>query len=295
MRFPSVSSTYLILAVCLLSWSSLVLSASARLKVGKPTIVLVPGAWHSPIHYKLLTKQLESYGYPVVSERNPSCNSANPTAESAAKDAAFIRSNVIMPQINAGKEVILAMHSYGGLPGAAAGKGLSKKEMTAAGRPGGIIGLIFICALVVKEGDSLLSILPGQVFDKWVVPYANGQLFVDNPKQVFYDDVPSPRDQLAVAALRNQSRASLSTPSGPPAWSDAVYDDRRAYFRTLNDRSLPAVAQQAFLDNSAVRWSINNFPSSHSPFLSHPAELALWMAQEAGRFTGKRHRNRLVS
>ena len=171
MRFPSVSGTYLILAVCLLSWSSVVLSASARVKFGKPTIVLVPGAWHSPIHYKLLTKQLESDGYPVVSERNPSCDSANPTAESAAKDAAFIRSNVIMPQINAGKEVILAMHSYGGLPGAAAGKGLSKKEMTAAGRQGGIIGLIFICALVVKEGDSLLSILPGQVFDKWVVPY----------------------------------------------------------------------------------------------------------------------------
>ena len=235
--------------------------------------------------------------------------------ESVARDAAFIRTNVIMPQIDAGKEVILAVHSYGGLPGAVAAKGLSKEERMADGKEGGIIGLIFICALVTRTGDSLLSILPGQVFDPWVIQYVSsadhvypvsgishgvilqddGQLGVRNPKQVFYADVPSPQDWAAIDALRNQSRASLSTPGGPPAWSDAVYNERRSYFRTLDDQSIPAVAQKAFLDNSGVQWSVKNFHSSHSPFLSHPADLASWMVKEAAKFSRARNRHRLDS
>lgn len=65
------------------------------------------------------------------------------------------------------------MHSYGGLPGATAAKGLSKSERKAAGKPGGIIGLIFICAFIAKDGQSLLGSLPGQVFDKWVIDYVS--------------------------------------------------------------------------------------------------------------------------
>lgn len=38
-----------------------------------------------------------------------------------------------------------------------------------AGRPGGIIGLMFICAIVPRDGQSLLDLLPGQTFDPWVI------------------------------------------------------------------------------------------------------------------------------
>ncbi|KAL8726560.1 MAG: hypothetical protein Q9181_005997 [Wetmoreana brouardii] len=130
---------------------------------------IVPGAWHSPEHYYELRKLLEHDGYETVSQRNPSCYSGTPNAESAAKDTAFIRNQVLMPLLDAGKTVVLAMHAYGGLPGAAAAKGLSEAERRAAGQPGGILGLIFINALLAHEGQSLLSILPGQVFDPWVI------------------------------------------------------------------------------------------------------------------------------
>ncbi len=137
----------------------------------KPTIALVPGAWHSPIQYSELIVLLRARGYPVVTQRNPSCDSSNPNAESVLADATSIRANLLMPHINAGKDVVLAMHSYGGCPGAAAAKGLSKAELAAQGKKGGIIGLLFICAFVAKEGDSLLSKLPGNVFDPWVIEY----------------------------------------------------------------------------------------------------------------------------
>lgn len=65
------------------------------------------------------------------------------------------------------------MHSYGGCPGAMAAKGLSKAEMPAASRKGGIIGLIFICAFVAQEGQSLIGSLPGKKLDPWVVDYVS--------------------------------------------------------------------------------------------------------------------------
>ena len=43
-----------------------------------PTIVLVPGAWHSPVHYELLFSQLRLSGYPIISDRLPSCGSTHP-------------------------------------------------------------------------------------------------------------------------------------------------------------------------------------------------------------------------
>lgn len=138
-----------------------------------PTVVLVPGAWHSPVHYTELITLLRYAGYHTVSARNPSCNSANPDVQSVAGDAAAIRNNLILPQINVGKNVVLAMHSYGGCPGAVAAKGLSKTERAAEGLPGGIIGIIMICAFVALEGQSLVSTLPGKQLNDWVVDYVS--------------------------------------------------------------------------------------------------------------------------
>ena len=134
----------------------------------KPTIVLVPGAWHSPEHYSTLQLYLKRLGFDVISQRNPSCNSKTPNFESAAKDAAAIR-DMILPLIDAGKIVVVASHSYGGSPGAAAAKGLSQSERRAAGQPGGILGFISICALLAHEGQSFLSVLSGQNFYPWVL------------------------------------------------------------------------------------------------------------------------------
>lgn len=96
--------------------------------------------------------------------------------------------------------------------------------------------------------------------------------------------MPYPVDQAAIAALRNQSRASLSTPTGPPAWLDPYYDGRRSYFRTLLDRSIPAFVQEIFVQSTGVPWTVESFNSSHSPFLSHPKELSNWVVKQASLF-----------
>ena len=139
----------------------------------KPTVVLVPGAWHTPEHYSELIALLKAAGYDTVTAKNPSCDSSTPDKQTVAADTTAIRNDLLVPQIDAGKDVILIMHSYGGCPGSAAAKGLSKAELSAAGKKGGIVGLVFIAAFLAQEGDSLLSKLPGNQFDPWVIQHVS--------------------------------------------------------------------------------------------------------------------------
>lgn len=162
----------LTLVLTILTVNNIFAVSSAPRNTGKPVIVVVPAAWHSPIHYSIYTAQLSDVGYTIVSERLPSCDSPNPRAQSVAVDAAFVRERLLMPSINAGKEVVVIMHSYSGGPGAVAAKDLSVSERRAAGRPGGIIGLIFISAFLALEGQTLVT-GSGGVLAPWVIEHVS--------------------------------------------------------------------------------------------------------------------------
>lgn len=137
----------------------------------KPALVLVPGAWHTPTHYEKLLSHLRSLGFETVCLQNPSCDASDPNEQSAAKDAAAIRENALLPLLDADRDVVFMMHSYGGKPGGAAAKGLDKASRQAEGKRGAVIGLIYICAFVAKEGESLVSKLPGNKLDPWVAEH----------------------------------------------------------------------------------------------------------------------------
>lgn len=59
------------------------------------------------------------------------------------------------------KEILLVMHSHGGSLGNTAAKSLSVGERRQQGLKGGVLGQVFVAAMVVKEGESLLSALGG--------------------------------------------------------------------------------------------------------------------------------------
>jgi hypothetical protein len=72
---------------------------------------------------------------------------------------------MLLPLLDSGTDILLVLHSYGGLPGAAAAKGLSKVEREKEGKQGGVVGLAFITALVAREGDSLEQMVGGKLHD----------------------------------------------------------------------------------------------------------------------------------
>jgi pimeloyl-ACP methyl ester carboxylesterase len=137
------------------------------------TIVIVPGSFSPPSMYSSIVSQFSSHGYEDFSVALPSVGRKQDASPATMHDdAAHIRS-VATKFADEGKDVVIAMHSYGGIPGAESALGLVKEDRQAAGRKGGIIRLVYFAAFLVPEGRSLRD-MTGQSADQ--VPHK-----VDSP------------------------------------------------------------------------------------------------------------------
>lgn len=132
----------------------------------KPTIVFVHGAWHESGCWDPVTVQLNEHRYPFHTIDLPS--SGGDLGTTVADDAAHIQKST-SKLVDAGKELVLVMHSYGGIPGTESAKGLLKKDRQTEGKNGGIISLVYIAAFLLPPATSLASfsgsISPWIVFD----------------------------------------------------------------------------------------------------------------------------------
>lgn len=124
----------------------------------KPTIVFVHGAWHNSSCWDAVRKMLEGNSYPTVAIDLPSVG-RKPPVTSHLEDTAVVRNELERLILSEGREVILVMHSYGGLAGSGAVSGLEK---AARQDKGGVTQCIFIAALLVPKGSSLLGMLDNQ-------------------------------------------------------------------------------------------------------------------------------------
>lgn len=123
----------------------------------KPVLIFIPGAWHTPEYFSDVVEKLESYGYECHALRLPSVGGDDTTT--VADDAAFIRKTTL-PIIEAGKKVVLVMHSYGGVPGTESVKGgLAQKDREAIGRNGGVVGLVYLASFLIPEQCSINTFL----------------------------------------------------------------------------------------------------------------------------------------
>lgn len=129
----------------------------------KPTILFVHGAWHSPAHLALAARVIESAGYPTSCPLLPFYGAQPPTT-TLYDDAAALRTEFDRLIGKEGKNVVVVMHSYGGVVGTeAVHASLGKSARAAEGKAGGVLRLVFLCAFVVPEGASLISSLGGGV------------------------------------------------------------------------------------------------------------------------------------
>lgn len=133
--------------------------------MSKPTIVLAPGAWHTPDCYDLARAELHKRGWETEAVAYPSVG-AEPPTKGLADDAAAVRST-LERLADAGKEIVLVVHSYGGLVGQNALEGLGYKQRQAAGKKGGVIVFVYLAAFVVPKGGTIKAMLGGQ-FLPWM-------------------------------------------------------------------------------------------------------------------------------
>jgi pimeloyl-ACP methyl ester carboxylesterase len=215
-----------------------------------PTLVLVHGAWHGPWAWDRLVEELD--GVRVRRVSLPSVGTDPASLGDLYDDAEAVRS--VVADIDG--PVVVCAHSYGGAP---ATEGLADL--------GNVAGLVYLCAFQLDVGDSLASAVGGEPLEWWDMHEDEGYVAALRPAEIFYADVDDPTARASIAQLGHQSLVALGQPLTKAAWRTVP----STYVVCEQDRAIPVFAQEAMSQRSK---RVLRLASSHSPFLSRPAELA---------------------
>ena len=142
----------------------------------KVLFIIVPGSFCTPPAYDKLVSVLRSRDQDVQVVALPSANdgSALP-APTIDDDVAAIRNAVTVALDDAEdpRDVVLALHSYSGVPGTSALEGLGRDARSAGGKPTAAVGIVYFGAMVPDVGQSLRDISIS--FDALQEPYKTGE------------------------------------------------------------------------------------------------------------------------
>ncbi|MFC3572381.1 alpha/beta fold hydrolase [Streptomyces yaanensis] len=172
-----------------------------------PTVVLVHGAFADAASWSGVIAELQSSGIPVLAPPNP--------LRGLASDAAYIAS--VASQIDG--PVVLVGHSYGGA------------LITEAGVTENVVGLVYVAAYVLEEGESLGE-LQGRFPDsplasnlkQWTYPVADSDPAVevtitkDAFPSVFAADVPAVVTKVLAVAQRPLAASAFTETATAAAW-----------------------------------------------------------------------------
>ncbi|CAD0092217.1 unnamed protein product [Aureobasidium vineae] len=222
----------------------------------KPTIVFVTGAWHKPHLYASLLESLRKNSFPVIA---PCLPSVGGVCDSFYDDVNVVR-KIIADEISQGHEIVVLMHSYGGMVGSAAVQGYSKQEVP---RGGGVIRMIYMAAFALEAGLSLMNALNDTPLPWW--RSANEKQWqAANSSYIFYNDVDASLAEACTAQLDLQAKGCFKSKQTYAAWK---YIDS-TYIVCSRDNAIPKQAQVAMASQPGGRFTIEYLDAGHSPFLS---------------------------
>ncbi|KAK0724015.1 Alpha/beta hydrolase family-domain-containing protein [Apiosordaria backusii] len=220
----------------------------------KPTLVHVNGAWHTPASMTKLICSLRALDYEVHCPRLTSVNGARPPNSSLATDSELLRS-YISSLVEAGRDVVVIMHSYGGKVGTNALHGLSREARCKQGLSGGIIQLIYVCAFALGEGKSMAGLV-AEFGHEEMMPItfhieedgglrfqdARGPLIGDHLGESNEEEVKEYLDSLVPVW---NGLCTRDTVTGPAAWRENPV----AYVYCTKDNMVPVEYQKSIVRN----------------------------------------------
>lgn len=125
----------------------------------KPVFVFVPGAWHSADTFDLVRDLMHKRGFETKAIATPSVGASPPTKGLYA-DIEFTKA-ALQEMVDAGRQIVVVNHSYGGMVGSGAVEGLGYAQRSQAGLAGGVIMVVWMAALATPKGQSVIDVLGG--------------------------------------------------------------------------------------------------------------------------------------
>ncbi|PYH34163.1 alpha/beta hydrolase [Aspergillus neoniger CBS 115656] len=236
------------------------------------TVVLVPGAWHQPSCMRQLQDELTSRGLNAITVAHPSIGNTAHPLKTMVDDRASLHA-VIEDLADNGHFVTVVAHSYGGAVTSGASEGLGVAERRAAGKPGGIVMIVYLAAFVVPKGQTLLGYFGGVAPSFWEIKgdfiYANNPTISD-PANLFYNDLPSDVQDYWISQLLPITAGCSQVPNTYEPWKYIPC----TYIKAKQDHALSLEMQENMI---ATMESVTTrtLDSSHSPFLSMPRDVAV--------------------
>lgn len=230
------------------------------------TAVFVHGGWHDGWSWHLVRELLDARGVPSVALDLP--------MTTLDRDAAVLSAALAGIEGDA----IVISHSWGG----------SVATLGAIGAPN-VRHLIYIAAVLTEAGHPTLSVpVTGrETLRPKVVIETDTTTIIDREVSLaaFYHDVEPPLARQAAARLRPFQKTGYAV----------IETDAIAAWRTIpatyvvcaQDRMIhPDTQREMAAAAAAAGAEVLEWPSSHSPFLSHPDLVAGLVAQIAGLTPG---------
>lgn len=272
-----------------------------------PPVVLVHGSWHGSWCWSLVIEHLAGLGVPAVAVdldghglKSPSPRSRwrrpfdpvafatepSPVANVTASSAATTLIDQLR-RIGRGRPCVLVAHSMGGVVATAVAERapelVSELVYLSAFAPVSGRPVTYYLTLPENVGQTVSSLLVGDPAETGALRQDTGDDRRHRTLQdVFYNDV----DDVTAAAA-----TSLLTSDGPAAIAGetlTVTAERygtvqHTYLVCLRDNAFPVALQRRFvaeIDAVSVKpTTVVELETSHSPFLSQPAELAHVIAE----------------
>ena len=183
------------------------------------TIIFVPGAWHNVLGWHAVGSRLKhEHGYNVTYVNLASWG-ADPPLVDFTDDVAVIR-GAIEKAVEAGQKVLLVFHSYGGVPGTEAVKGLDVESRQREGKSGGVVRLVYCAAFMLAEGQCLADAFGEDSSARaWQRVSEDGlSVIPTTPAETFYNDLAKDQAAMNVAGLKPHSFQTLFSKLTYAAW-----------------------------------------------------------------------------
>lgn len=254
----------------------------------KPTLILVPGAWHNgAIIFNKVISVLSKQQYKCIPIALPSITPTGNPSITYIDDITAVR-NAIEAETTQGRDVVLVVHSYGGHVGSSAMKGLTRpKQHQDNGNSGHghVIGFAMISSVFTVTGAPFVD--GTGKHPPWMTEnLSTGFIEITVPaRDVFYHDLPEDEGNEWATKLQKMS-ARTGKEGGEHAyagWKDVPV----WYLATKNDHALPYKLQLMFVNMARDEGgdvTVRKIESSHSPMLSRPEETAEFISEAVNAF-----------
>ena len=212
-------------------------------------LLLVPGGFHGVWVWEKVIDRLAALGWPTHTVELPSVAAKGQPRYGMHDDAVAVRRRVAAID----DPVVVVAHSYGGLVATQAAAGLTN-----------VTHIIYLAGFQLDIGDSLLGVV-GDPPPWWIID--GDMLIAGRPLETFYHDAPPDDASRAIDRLQPSSYSMVTDRLTAAAWRTIP----STYVICEEDQAVAPAAQEQLAKRAT---KIRRLPSSHSPMLSRPAEVA---------------------